>query len=673
MYTYLKQLSTKPDLTADFFKNTQIRTAEACGLSERTVRRICSEAKEKAEESTSVMGFKSPRKGYKRAKIVSELGDFDSDVVRRTVHEFYDRGEYPTVQLILNNLRQKINFSGCLRSTQYLLKNLKFSYKKCNDGRKFLMERNDIVALRCKFLREICTLREMNDGRPIVYIDETWVNQNHSRSMVWQNEHGTEGLKIPTGKGGRLIVCHAGCARYGFIQGSKLVFRSNTGNTVDYHSQINAEIFKNWFIQLLNNLEEPSVLVMDNASYHSTLVENCRWWTDELTESKRSLERARREGLPDTNRQAYQRQRNQHLHKIRLAKMSSWREFSADMNVNRWGKAFKWAKSGSRKNPMPTTVKTSTGTYTTDLKDTLDTFLEAYLPEDQNTPAFVPYDHQADNTPADSTNAQEVKEAIWKMKPGRAPGLDGITAKMLRVVCPVISDSITDLYDNCLRTAKFPNCWKNACLVIIPKGKGKNPLLTGSYRPISLLPTLGKALESLITLRLEKETGLNEIGQQHGYVSGRSTETAIKALYNWTDQCTNRIVVGAFLDITGAFDYVRWTPIFERLKVLKISNRTLALLESYLTNRTATLSSDNETRVRPMTRGCPQGSRLGPTLWKVAMSDAFKSIGHQSHMIAYADDIALAVGAARLDTVKKRLMEYFDQLTSWSNKYGLNF
>jgi len=397
------------------------------------------------------------------------------------------------------------------------------------------------------------------------------------------------------------------------------------------------------------------------------------WWTNELTESKRSLQRARREGLPDTNRQAYQRQRNQHLHKIRLAKMSSWREFSADMNVNCWGKAFKWAKSGSRKNPMPTTVKTSTGTYTTDLKDTLDTFLEAYLPEDQNTPAFVPYDHQADNTPADSTNAQEVKEAIWKMKPGRAPGLDGITAKMLRVAWPVISDTITDLYSNCLRTAKFPNCWKNACLVIIPKGKGKNPLLTGSYRPISLLPTLGKALESLITLRLEKETGLNEIGQQHGYVSGRSTETAIKALYNWTDQCTNRIVVGAFLDITGAFDYVRWTPIFERLKVLKISNRTLALLESYLTNRTATLTSDNETRVRPMTRGCPQGSRLGPTLWKVAMSDAFKTLGHQSHMIAYADDIALAVGAARLDTVKKRLMEYFDQLTSWSNKYGLNF
>jgi len=244
---------------------------------------------------------------------------------------------------------------------------------------------------------------------------------------------------------------------------------------------------------------------------------------------------------------------------------------------------------------------------------------------------------------------------------------------MLRVAWPIISDLITDLYEKCLMTAQFPTCWKNAKLVIIPKGKGKDPLLTGSYRPISLLPTLGKALESLIASRLEKETSLNEIGQQHGYVSGRSTETAVKALYTWTDQCPNKIVIGAFLDITGAFDYVRWSPIFEQLKTLKISDRTLRLLESYLTNRQATLTVDNETRTRKMTRGCPQGSRLGPTLWKVAMSDAFKTSGPQSHIIAYADDIALAVGGAKLDTIKKILINNLDHLTCWSKKFGLEF
>jgi len=73
-------------------------------------------------------------------------------------------------------------------------------------------------------------LREKKDDRPVVDLDETWVNQNHSHTLIWQNEHNSMGLKVPTGKGGRLILCHAGCARrYGFIEGSKLVFRSNSG------------------------------------------------------------------------------------------------------------------------------------------------------------------------------------------------------------------------------------------------------------------------------------------------------------------------------------------------------------------------------------------------------------------------------------------------------------
>jgi len=33
-------------------------------------------------------------------------------------------------------------------------------------------------------------------------------------------------------------------------------------------------MFKSWFTQMLNNLKEPSVVIMDNASYHSTLIDN---------------------------------------------------------------------------------------------------------------------------------------------------------------------------------------------------------------------------------------------------------------------------------------------------------------------------------------------------------------------------------------------------------------
>jgi hypothetical protein len=52
-----------------------------------------------------------------------------------------------------------------------------------------------------------------------------------------------------------------------------MIFRSNSGNTGDYHSQMNAEVFRSWFIEMLQSLEA-CVIVMDNAVYHSMLVDN---------------------------------------------------------------------------------------------------------------------------------------------------------------------------------------------------------------------------------------------------------------------------------------------------------------------------------------------------------------------------------------------------------------
>ena len=44
----------------------------------------------------------------------------------------------------------------------------------------------------------------------IVYLDETWVNQNHSTDYMWLPNDGSDAPIIPSGKGKRLIVLHAG-------------------------------------------------------------------------------------------------------------------------------------------------------------------------------------------------------------------------------------------------------------------------------------------------------------------------------------------------------------------------------------------------------------------------------------------------------------------------------
>ncbi|KAE9528873.1 hypothetical protein AGLY_012448 [Aphis glycines] len=115
-------------------------------------------------------------------------------------------------------------------------------------------------------------LIESGDTRPVIYLDVTWMNQNHSRNHIWQNDMDSEGFKVPTGKGDRLIVCHAGAAKFGFISSSKLIF--NSKNNGDYHSQMNSEIFHDWFYNMLLLLEEPCVIIIDNIPHHSVLMDN---------------------------------------------------------------------------------------------------------------------------------------------------------------------------------------------------------------------------------------------------------------------------------------------------------------------------------------------------------------------------------------------------------------
>lgn len=47
------------------------------------------------------------------------------------------------------------------------------------------------------------------------------------------------------------------------------MFRAVKSKNEDYHTEMNAEGFTEWFQALVQSLEEPSVIIMDNASYHS--------------------------------------------------------------------------------------------------------------------------------------------------------------------------------------------------------------------------------------------------------------------------------------------------------------------------------------------------------------------------------------------------------------------
>ncbi|CAC5369140.1 unnamed protein product [Mytilus coruscus] len=127
-------------------------------------------------------------------------------------------------------------------------------YKNAS-SRRFVSEREDIVLMRMTYPCKIHKFRQQ--GRHIVYLDETWLNTNRvvkgdwldvpSTSMSVFEPHckGTH-RKVPSGKGTRLIILDVGSSQQGLIPGCGLIFESKT-NSSDYHDEMNKEHFTEWF------------------------------------------------------------------------------------------------------------------------------------------------------------------------------------------------------------------------------------------------------------------------------------------------------------------------------------------------------------------------------------------------------------------------------------------
>jgi hypothetical protein len=127
-----------------------------------------------------------------------------------------------------------------------------------------------------EFLRKLKRYKE--EGRNIVYTDETYLHSSHTVPKSW-NDYTSNTLKSPVAKGRRLIVVHAGDSK-GLVKNGLLIFKSGL-KSGDCQDDMNDKNYTKWLQEkLIPNLEPNSVVVIDNASYHNVTVEpnpNFNW------------------------------------------------------------------------------------------------------------------------------------------------------------------------------------------------------------------------------------------------------------------------------------------------------------------------------------------------------------------------------------------------------------
>ncbi len=246
------------------------RTADALGIGVASIKRIM------ADYNRDPSLLDKPAK--MRGRPVHAVNISHQESVRTYIRSANSNGEQITLADITQFLKNKYSDESFHKATlARTLNRWGFEFGK-GVRSQHLKEKDHIVAARQRYLREMRNNR-VPDGastgtiRPEVYLDESYVNKNHSNDFCWYYGEDGPWVQKPTGKGDRLIVINA-ITKSGWVPGAKVVFKS-TRKTGDYHGQMNWNLFKRWFTDmLLPNIPEHSLIIMDNAPYHNILSEH---------------------------------------------------------------------------------------------------------------------------------------------------------------------------------------------------------------------------------------------------------------------------------------------------------------------------------------------------------------------------------------------------------------
>ena len=258
---------------------------------------------------------------------------------------------------------------------------------------------------------------------------------------------------------------------------------------------------------------------------------------------------------------------------------------------------------------------------------------------------------------------QEIMLAAREMSKGKAAGPDGVPAEVYQHLSG-LHGPLAELYTQMIEDNNIP---EEACrYYIVPFDKvGKDPSQCSAKRPISLLNTSMKLLESIVVRRLQTVLEPKITGNQYAYQRKRSAEILLADLDSFVGDSLreSRAIYMAGLDIQGAFDNADLLCLIEALKKRGVPPIMARFIGNWMTARSFRIRLTMPTgqyfsRPYIQNRGIPRGGVLSPLMWillinevpvqvqrRIAEQEPDFDVEERLLLQIFADDVSAALSA----------------------------
>jgi len=334
-------------------------------------------------------------------------------------------------------------------------------------------------------------------------------------------------------------------------------------------------------------------------------------------------------------------------------------------------------------------VKDRTGQLLTDPTDQLKRWFEHFeqllqvstTHEEPTSQSQAPRIRRINRVNSEAPTVEEIEAAIKCMKSSKAPGIDRITAEMLKADPLLSAHMLYHLFTNIWEAATFPVDWMQGILVKVPK-KG-DLTVCDNWRGIMLLCIVLKVLCKVILSRIQEKIDITLRRQQAGFRAGRSCVDHVVTLRVIIEQINElqESLYLVFVDFEKAFDRLNHRNLWEALRRKGVPEKIVTLIEAQYEAFVCRVLHDGvlSDPIR-VAAGVRQGCILSPLLFLIVIDEvlveAMDSVPNRGLLwqpitMENLDDLDLADDIVLFAQRRNDMQSKLDDLAASSSAAGL--